>query len=222
MQFSKLDYCQYLLSSQVNYTITNLADHKKEYSHDQINRYLRSEKLKPRLLWQNVKPTIETDEAKFMYVLFDDTVLDKRYSREIEMSQKQYSGNAHGIVRGIGVVNCVYVNIKLNKFWVVDYRIYDPLGGGKSKLDHVSDMLAGLINSKKLSFQTVLMDSWYATQKLMAEIDNLGKIYYCPLKCNRLVDDSGGKKKYKQIKDLDWNETELLQGKTIGSIPVWR
>jgi len=159
MKFSKLDYCQYLLSSQVNYTITNLADHKEEHSHDQINRYLRSEKLKPRLLWQNVKPTIETDEAKFMYVLFDDTVLDKRYSREIEMSQKQYSGNAHGIVRGIGVVNCVYVNIKLNKFWVVDYRIYDPLGDGKSKLDHVSDMLAGLINSKELSFQTVLMDS---------------------------------------------------------------
>ena len=167
MKFSKIDYCQYLLSSQVNYTITNLADHKEEYSHDQINRYLRSEKLKPRLLWQNVKPTIETDEAKFMYVLFDDTVLDKSYSREIEMSQKQYSGNAHGIVRGIGVVNCVYVNIKLNKFWVVDYRIYDPLGDGKSKLDHVSDMLAGLINSKKLSFQTLLMDSWYASQRFI-------------------------------------------------------
>ncbi len=35
------------------------------------------------------------------------------------------------------------------------------------------------------------MDSWYATQKLMALIENLGKIYYCPLKSNRLVDDTG-------------------------------
>ena len=26
-KFSTLDYCQYLLSSQINYTITNLADH---------------------------------------------------------------------------------------------------------------------------------------------------------------------------------------------------
>ena len=25
MSFTKLDYCQYLLSSQVNYTLTNLA-----------------------------------------------------------------------------------------------------------------------------------------------------------------------------------------------------
>lgn len=54
MKFSKLDYCQYLLSSQINYTITNLAEHIKKISHDQINRYLRTEKLSPRLLWENV------------------------------------------------------------------------------------------------------------------------------------------------------------------------
>jgi len=26
-KYTTLDYCQYLLSSQINYTITNLADH---------------------------------------------------------------------------------------------------------------------------------------------------------------------------------------------------
>ncbi len=39
------------------------------------------------------------------------------------------------------------------------------------------------------------MDSWYATQRLMALIDNLGKIYYFPLKSNRLVDKGWGCKK---------------------------
>jgi hypothetical protein len=38
MSFTKLDYCQYLLSSQVNYTLTNLAEHLKGFSHDTINR----------------------------------------------------------------------------------------------------------------------------------------------------------------------------------------
>ncbi len=56
--------------------------------------------------------------------------------------------------------------------------------------------LGGIIppktNLKQLPFTTVLMDSWDATQKLMAQIDQLEKIYYCPLKCNRRVDDSGG------------------------------
>lgn len=96
----------------------------------------------------------------------------------------------------------IYVNFKRHEFWVVDYRIYGPNGDGKSKLDHVSDMLKGLVHSKQLPFQTVLMDSWYATQRLMAEIDNFGKIYYCPVKCNHLVDDSSGVGKYKRIDQL--------------------
>jgi Transposase DDE domain len=214
-KFTTLDYCQYLLSSQINYTITNLADHIEEHSHDKINRYLASQRLTPRLLWQNVKSTIVSDEAEYMYILFDDTVLDKRHSKQIEMAQRQYSGNEHGIVQGIGLVNCVYVNAKRNEFWVIDYRVYDPNSDGKSKLDHVSDMLKGIVSYKQLPFQTVLMDSWYATQQLMAEIDNLGKIYYCPLKSNRLVDDSGGVEKYKRIDQLDWSDQELLQGKLV-------
>jgi hypothetical protein len=59
MSFIKLDYCQYLLSSPINYTMTNLADHLDGISHDRINRYLRSEKLTPRLLWDNVEPLLE-------------------------------------------------------------------------------------------------------------------------------------------------------------------
>ena len=55
MKFTKLNYCQYLLSSQINYTLTNLADHLEQISHDKINRYLKNEKLTPRFLWDNVK-----------------------------------------------------------------------------------------------------------------------------------------------------------------------
>ena len=46
-------------------------------------------------------------------------------------------------------------------------------------------MTINAINNKKIPFETVLMDSWYATQRLMALIDNDRKIYYCPLKSNR-------------------------------------
>jgi hypothetical protein len=44
MSFTKLDYCQYLLNSQINYTLTNMADHLQKWSHDTINRYLRGKK----------------------------------------------------------------------------------------------------------------------------------------------------------------------------------
>jgi hypothetical protein len=124
MRFTKLNYCQYLLSSQINYTLTNLAEHLEQISHDQINRYLKNEKLTPRILGDNVKDLIEINDHA--YLVFDDTVIDKRYAVEIEPSQRQYSGNEHGVIQGIGLVNCVYVNHEIGKFWVVDYRIYDP------------------------------------------------------------------------------------------------
>jgi len=213
MKFTKLNYCQYLLSSQINYTITNLAEHLEAISHDKINRYLLSEKLTSRLLWDNVKDVIEIDENA--YLIFDDTVIDKRYSEEIELTRWQYSGNEHGVIRGIGLISCLYVNPRLGKFWVIDYRIYDPSGDGKTKIDHVLDMLKSLVSYKDLPFSTVLMDSWYATNKLMLHIDSLGKIYYCPLKRNRLVDDTGGQEEYQQIENLSWGKTELTQGKII-------
>jgi hypothetical protein len=213
MRFTKLNYCQYLLSSQINYTLTHLADHLGSLSHDQINRYLRREKLTPRLLWENVKPLIQIHENA--YVIFDDTVLDKRYAEDIELTRRQYSGNEHRVLRGIGLVSCVYVNPETGQFWVIDYRIYEPDGDGKSKLDHVTEMLQNLMYYKLLPFRTVLMDSWYATKDLMQYIDKLGKYYYCPLKKNRLVDDTGGREKYKQIESLNWSSVELEQGKII-------
>ena len=49
----------------------------------------------------------------------------------------------------------------------------------------------------------------------MALIDNWGKFYYCPLKKNRLVDETGGKQKYQRIDALEWNELDIKQGKLI-------
>jgi hypothetical protein len=213
MSFTKLDYCQYLLSSPVNYPITNLAEHSEDVSHDKINRDLRQEKLTPRLLWEQVSPRI-VRTAKGC-IGFDDTVLDHCYARAIEMAQFQYSGNEHGVVYGIGVVNCIDVNTERREFWVMDYRVYDPQGDGTSKLDHVVDMLDNLTNYKRLPFKTGLMDTWYATQSVMAKIDPLSKIYYCPLKANRHVDDSGGKQAYQRVDALEWKATELEQGKRV-------
>jgi len=36
---TRLDYCQYLLVSQINFTLTHYADHTEKFSHDMANRY---------------------------------------------------------------------------------------------------------------------------------------------------------------------------------------
>lgn len=171
MEFTKLDYCQYLLSSQVNYTLTNLADHLDQFSHDTINRHLKGEKLSPRMLFEQVQPLLDQDEGA--YLIFDDTVVDKSFGPHIEPVRRQYSGNEKGVIRGIGVVSCVYVNPHSEQFWVIDYRIFDPDTDGKSKLDHVEEMV-GSAAHRELPFQTVVMDSWYATKGLMLLIEGNG------------------------------------------------
>ncbi len=35
------------------------------------------------------------------YLIFDDTVINKKYSEKIELVWRQYSGNEHQVVRGI-------------------------------------------------------------------------------------------------------------------------
>jgi SUMO ligase MMS21 Smc5/6 complex component len=59
------------------------------------------------------------------------------------------------------------------------------------------------------------MDSWYATQKLMAQIGQLEKLYYCPLKTNRRVDDSRSTAPYVRVDELVWSDQEFQQGKLL-------
>ena len=210
---TRLDYCQYLLSTPINYTLTHFADHSQRFSHDQINRYLANDRLRPRHVWEHVKSHLE--QTPDGCLIFDDTVLDKRHAKEIALAKKQYSGNAGGTINGIGIVTCVYVNPALDRYWLIDYRIYDKQGDGKSKLDHVREMLSVFVNARDVAFSTVLMDSWYASKSVLLHIENLGKTYYCPLKSNRLVDDSNGSKPYQRIDSLHWTDTERISGKRL-------
>jgi hypothetical protein len=147
-------------------------------------------------------------------VIFDDTVLDKSYSVAIEGVRRQYSGNEHAVIKGIGLVTCVYYNPDVDRFRVLDYRVFDPARDGKSKLDHVSDMLSQL-TFRAVEFRFCPMDSWYATTALMTRLIKEEKISYCPLKKNRLVDDSLGAQPYRAIETLEWIETELQHGKVV-------
>lgn len=210
---SRLNDCQYLLSSQINYTLTNYAEYVAQLSHDRINRYLRDEKLTPSLVWEQTQSQIEmTDDG---YIVFDDSVLDKNYSRQIESVRWQYSGNAHGVIRGIGLVNCLYVNPQTGQFWLIDYRIFDPERDGKGKIDHVQEMLEQVVYHKQLPFKTVLMDSWYATNRLMLFVSDLKKLFYCPIKRNRLARPMGSTEYYQKVADLMWSAEDLQQGKAL-------
>lgn len=212
MKVTRQMYCQYLLSSQSKYNQSHFATHMHGVTHDEVYRYLKHERLTPSLVWERVKPMM-TQSGK-AYIIFDDTVLDKSYSTSIDGVRRQWSGNAKAVIKGIGVVNCLYYEPAFGKWWLIDFRIFDPDRDGKTKHDHVRDMLESA-KYRGVLFSTVLMDSWYATAAMMRYLIDEGKRFFCPLKSNRTVDDSEGKEPYKYVRDVQWTSDETQCGKMV-------
>ena len=139
-------YIEYLIATPGNYTCTNLAEHlegDQSQSHDVISDFLRREKVTPRRLWEVVGPLLEDSASSYLVV--DDSVQDKRYSKKIELVKHQYSGAAGGLVDGIGIGNLLHSNGQTHSngqdFYPIDFRLYAPDQDGKTKNDHFLEML---------------------------------------------------------------------------------
>lgn len=206
---TKLQYVEFLISTVANYTGTHLAEHLDGISHDAITDFLQSEKLTARHLWELVEHLIADNPEAFL--LADDSVQDKRYSRFIELVRHQYSGAVHGLVRGIGVVNLVHSSGKPGEFYPIDYRIYDPDTDGKTKNEHFREMLIQAVAEKRIKARTVLFDSWYAAADNLKLIHRLGLIFFTTLKENRLVSLSK-EEGYLHLEAIEWTPERAQNG----------
>ncbi len=209
---TKQSYIEYLVSTPQNYTCSNLAEHKtgsNSMSHDAVSNFLKREKFTPHQLWRVVEPHIQNRETGFL--IADDSVQDKRYSKFIELVKKQYSGNEHGLVRGICVVNLVHTSGEKDDFFPIDYRIYDDNTDGKTKNEHFCEMFVNAVASKGLKCRTILFDSWYASVNNLKLIHRCGWTFFTTLKSNRLVSLSK-ETGYVHLQDIEWTAEQLKMG----------
>jgi len=206
---SKKEYIEYLLSTPYNYTCTNMAEHKSNVSHDVVSDFLRQERFTPGQLWSVVSPYLNDSDASV--IIADDSVQDKRYSQFIELVKRQYSGNEHGTVKGIGLVNFVHSSGNDGDFWPIDYRIYHPETDHKTKNDHFKEMFMRLITHKHLKSRTILFDSWYGSVDNIKLIHRNDWTFFTTLKSNRKVSinrDIG----YQHLDELVFDEKTLIKG----------
>lgn len=203
-------YIEYLISTPVNYTCSNLAQHLEKVSHDAVSDFLSRQHLTAHDLYKLVRPLLNDSDAA--YLIVDDSVQDKRYSTKIELTKRQYSGNEHGLVRGIGIVNLVHSDG--TNFLPIDFRIYSPETEGKTKNDHFREMFLAAIDEKKLLAQIVLFDSWYASVDNLKLIQTSQRYFVTTLKSNRMVSLSP-QTGYCHLEDLEWSEAHLLSGQMV-------
>jgi len=212
MKITTQNYGQFLINGVNNYTATYFSQIVEGLEHDSVWRYLNGPKLGSKVIWERVSKDIIY--SKRVYILFDDSVQDKSFSKKIELARWQYSGTTHDTVMGIGIVNCVYYNPDLDRYWVIDSRIYQPDQDGKKKYEHLQEMMLKAIE-RGVVFRTVLMDTWYAITSIMQWINSLGYKFVCPIRSNRQILDRWSdpdNPKYRSVKDLPWDNSKLEQG----------
>lgn len=204
---TKNQYIELLIHTPVNYTGTTLANHLSGVSHDFVSDFLAHSKSTARDIWELSKNLIANTDDGFL--IADDSVQNKQYSKEIELVKVQYSGAEHGLVRDIGVVNLVHSNGV--DYHPLDYRVYAPDQDGKTKNDHFQDMLIAAKKDKGIKAKTVLMDSWYASVSNLKIIHRMDMIFFTTLKENRLISLSkeGG---YIHLEEIEWTTETIRNG----------
>jgi len=217
---TKNQYIEYLLSTPINYTCSNLSEHLEKVSHDSVTDFLQNSKFTPKELWELVKNRIDDSEEAFLLV--DDSVQNKQYSQVIETVKLQYSGNEHGLLKGIGLVNLVHTNGSLGDFYPINYRIYNPDSDGKSKNDHFQEMFKQADEKQEIKARKIAFDSWYASVDNLKMIHRSGWTFYTNLKSNRKVSitkEIG----YQDLAELQWSQEELISGKLVRlkEVPFW-
>jgi hypothetical protein len=127
---------------------------------------------------------IDLDEPCLL--ICDDTVLSKTYSKKIDLVHYQYSGNAHDVIAGIGLVNLLWHGNLSEQCLPIDFRIYDKTSDGKTKNTHFCDMLS-LAKSRGFKPDAIVMDSWYSSLDNLKAIRAHGWHFVTGLRKNRKV-----------------------------------
>ena len=217
---TKNQYIEYLLNTPINYTCSNLSEHLENVSHDCVTDFLQNSKFTPLELWELVKNRIDDSEEAFLIV--DDSVQNKQYSHSIEAVKLQYSGNVHGLVKGIGLVNLVHTNGAMGDFYPINYRVYNPDSDGKTKNDHFQEMFKQANEQQAIKARNIAFDSWYASVENLKMIHRSGWTFYTNLKSNRKVSITK-EVGYQHLEELEWSREELISGKVvrIKEVPFW-
>lgn len=208
-------YKTFLQASSIRYSSLALSEvSPSNLSHDSISNWLKDARFRPREVWQMAKKYINL--KTLCLLIADDTVLSKTHSKKIESVHYQYSGNAHDVIAGIGLVNLLWHDISDSNSIPIDYRVYDKEVDGKTKNTHFCDMLA-LAKLRGVKPEAVVMDAWYASLKNLKTVRDHGWSWVTTLRKNRKVNRS------ENLGDLDIpDEGKLVHLRGYGWVTVFK
>jgi hypothetical protein len=115
----KLDlYTDYLLTTVHQATATGLSTLVDgAISHDEITRLLSGNEFGSRDLWKSSKKLIRSHETGDACLIFDDSIIEKRYTAESSLICSHYDHSTGRHVKGINLLTAFYHFIIQVKNW---------------------------------------------------------------------------------------------------------
>lgn len=179
------DYIQFLLATPKVCSATEAArvqpDGPDKPAHDAFTRLLHRLEPDPDTLWAETGPLVRRGDG---VRVADDSTLDKPHSHHIQLVTRHRSGKHWQVVSGINLITLVWADG--DRLLPTDYRIYHKTADGKTKNDHLRDLLARA-HARGFQPRCVLFDSWYAAVDTFKQIRGYGWVFLARFKGNRLV-----------------------------------
>lgn len=176
-------YATFLRVTSQRYSALSLSEVSPyPISHDSISRWLEETHCQPKDIWEKAKGCVLNKKG---LLVADETVLDKSRSSKMELVRWQYSGDEHDIIKGIGLLNFLWVDND-DEVCPMDYRVWEPKEDGKTKNDHFRDMLKEA-KRREVNPEVVVADSWYSSLDNVKAIRDLGWNWVMGLRKNRVI-----------------------------------
>lgn len=127
----------------------------------------------------------KTSSKKETYLIIDDTVIAKPYSKELKLLSWIFSPSDRQYLYGINVVFVIWTDG--NTRFPIGFRIWNK-NDKKTKIDLAMELLKEAKKNYKIKPSYVLMDSFYPAAKLLKLIRKFRWQWIAKIKSNRLID----------------------------------
>ncbi len=177
-------------------------------SHDSLARVLNGRKFCWQTLLQNflLRTFGKLQEG---YLIIDDTVVSKIFAKKIENLSWVYCSKIGKVIQGLDIVMLAWSNGKLTIPLAI--KVYQK-SSGKTKIDLALELI-DFAKFLDLKPEYVTFDCWYAADKILEKIEELGWVFITQIKKNRKINGI-------QARHLFPNPYWISQGRLSGGCEV--
>jgi len=220
----KLDlYTDYLLTTVHQATATGLSRLVEgSISHDGISRLLSENEFTSKDLWMSTKGLVRKHETDVGCLIFDDSIIEKRYTDESALVCWHYDHCTGKNVKGINLLTAFYyshaeeeelpLRTPVSFELILKTQHFCDIKTKKEKRKSLvtkNELLRQMVQvniHNQLKFKYVLADSWFGSSENMLFIHRKKKFFIFDMKSNRkatLSEKDRNSGKWTRIDELD-------------------